>query len=139
MSEIRLVRDYPHPPEKVWRVLTTPEHMAKLGMRPEGFAPVVGTKFRFVGERNPGWRGYVDVEVLEATPTSRLRYRWDDDGKGRPTEVQYTIEAQAGGTRVTLVHSGFTGIGGFVFRTFVMGPGLRGLMDTRLPAALAGA
>jgi uncharacterized protein YndB with AHSA1/START domain len=24
MAEIRIVRDYPHPPEKVWRALTDP-------------------------------------------------------------------------------------------------------------------
>ena len=137
MSEIRLVRDYPHPPEKVWRVLTTPELMAKLGMRPEGFSPVVGTAFKFMGMPNPGWRGYVDVEVLEATPTTRLRYRWDDDGYSRPTEVSYTLEPRGGGTRITLVHSGFQGFGGFVFKTLMMGPGLRSMLDKRLPKALA--
>ena len=46
MSDLRLVRDYPHPPAKIWRVLTEPPLMALLGMRPEGYAPVVGTRFR---------------------------------------------------------------------------------------------
>ena len=39
--------------------------MAKLGMRPEAFAPGGGTKFKFHGKPNPGWRGFIDVEVLE--------------------------------------------------------------------------
>jgi uncharacterized protein YndB with AHSA1/START domain len=38
MSDIRIVRDYPHPPAKVWRALTDPALMALWGMRPEGFA-----------------------------------------------------------------------------------------------------
>jgi uncharacterized protein YndB with AHSA1/START domain len=43
MSEIRIVRDYPYPPEKVWRALTDPALIPLwtsigAGGRPEGFA-----------------------------------------------------------------------------------------------------
>jgi uncharacterized protein YndB with AHSA1/START domain len=123
ISDIRIVREYPHPPAKVWRVLTEPALMALLGMRPEGYAPVAGTRFRLVGKANPGWRGFVECEVLEAREPSVLRYRWDDDGKGRPTEVAYRLEPHAGGTRLTVEHTGFIGIGGILFTKLVMGPG----------------
>ena len=109
MSDLRIVRDYPHPPAKVWRVLTEPPLMALLGMRPEGYAPVVGTKFRLVGKPNPGWRGFVECEVLEAREPSVLVYRWDDDGKNPPTQVRYTLEPHAGGTRLTVEHTGLQG------------------------------
>ena len=125
MSDIRIVREYPHPPSKVWRVLTEPPLMALLGMRPEGYAPVAGTRFRLVGKPNRAWRGFVECEVLEAREPSLLRYAWDDDGKGRPTEVAYTLEPHAGGTRLTVVHTGFIGIGGILFTKLVMGPGWR--------------
>lgn len=138
MSRIRMVRDYPHPPAKVWRVLTEPPLMARLGMRPEGYAPVAGTCFRLVGKPNPGWRGFVECEVLEAREPSILRYRWDDDGKKPPTEVRYTLEPHAGGTRLTLDHTGFTGLGGFVFTKMIMGPGWRKTLGSSLPAVLAG-
>jgi uncharacterized protein YndB with AHSA1/START domain len=130
MSDIRIVRDYPHPPARVWRVLTEPPLMARLGMRPEGYAPVAGTRFRLVGKANAAWRGFVECEVLEARAPSLLRYSWDDDGKGRPTHVAYTLEPHAGGTRLTLEHTGFIGIGGILFTKLVMGPGWRKTLGT---------
>lgn len=136
MSAIRIVREYPHPPAKVWRVLTEPPLMARLGMRPEGYAPVAGTRFRLVGKPNPAWRGFVECEVLEAREPSVLRYSWDDDGK-RTTFVTYTLEPRAGGTRLTLEHTGFTGVGGFLFTKLVMGPGWKKTLGTSLPAVLA--
>ena len=60
MSEFRVVRHYPHPVEVVWRALTDPDLVPRWtstgrGGRPEGFAPVVGTRFRFVAKpANPG-------------------------------------------------------------------------------------
>ena len=130
MSDLRLVRDYPHPPAKIWRVLTEPPLMALLGMRPEGYAPVVGTRFRLVGKANPGWRGFVECEVLEAREPSVLVYRWDDDGKNPPTQVRYTLERHAGGTRVTVDHTGFRGVSGFLFTRLIMGPGWRKTLGT---------
>ena len=137
MSDLRIVRDYPHPPSKVWRVLTEPALMALLGMRPEGYSPVVGTRFRLVGKPNPGWRGFVECEVLEAREPSVLRYAWDDDGKGKPTHVAYRIEPHAGGTRLTVEHTGFAGVSGLLFTKLIMGPGWRKTLGTFLPAVLA--
>jgi uncharacterized protein YndB with AHSA1/START domain len=118
MSGFRIVRDYPHPLTKVWRVLTDPELVPRWtstgrGGRPEGFAPVVGTKFRFVAKPVPGWRGIVDCEVLEVDEPRFLRYTWLGDEKGKPSYVSYRLDPTAGGTRLTLEHTGFTGVGGF--------------------------
>jgi uncharacterized protein YndB with AHSA1/START domain len=74
MSDIRIVRDYPHPPSKVWRVLTDPALIALWMMRPEGFAPIVGTKFKLVAKPQPGWRGFVECEVTEVLAPSVLSY-----------------------------------------------------------------
>ena len=100
MTDIRIVRDYPHPPAKVWRALTDPALMALWGMRPEGFAPVVGTRFKLVAKPQPGWRGFVECEVLEAREPSILRCSWlgEDDPttffyRGRP----YQVTAENGG------------------------------------------
>jgi len=43
------------------------------GGRPEGFAPVAGTKFRLLARPKPGWSGVVDCEVLEVSEPSLLR------------------------------------------------------------------
>lgn len=137
MSDIRLVREYLHPPATVWRALTEPLLMARWGMRPEGYAPVVGTRFRLVGKANPGWRGYVECEVLEVHGGTMLRYAWDDDGKGAPTRLTYRLEPYAGGTRLTVEHTGFRGVRGFVFAKLIMTPGWGKVLGTALPALLA--
>jgi uncharacterized protein YndB with AHSA1/START domain len=117
MSEFRIVRDYPHPIAKVWRALTDPELVPRWtstgrGGRPEGFAPVVGTKFRFVAKPVAGWRGIVDCEVLEVEEPCLLRYTWVGDEGAKPSYVTYRLEPHGGGTRLTFEHTGFTGIGG---------------------------
>ena len=79
------------------------------GGRPEGFAPVAGTKFRLLAKPKPGWSGIVDCEVLEVDEPSLLRYSWTGDEGGHVTEVVYRLEPHAGGTRFTYDHTGFTG------------------------------
>jgi uncharacterized protein YndB with AHSA1/START domain len=121
MSDIRIVRDYPHPPTKVWRALTDPALIplwtsTGQGARPEGFSTTVGTRFRFVAKPQPGWRGIVDCEILEAREPSLLRYSWVGDENGDATYVTYRLEPHAGGTRFTYEHTGFTGIGGFLMK-----------------------
>lgn len=137
MSDIRVVRDYPHPPAKVWRALTDPALIALWSMRPEGFAPVVGTRFRLVAKPQPGWRGYVDCEVLEAKKPFVLSYSWVGDDDGTTTRVTYTLEPHAGGTRLTFEHVGFTGIGGFMLAKLMLGPGWRKMLSKLIPAVLA--
>jgi uncharacterized protein YndB with AHSA1/START domain len=136
MSDIRIVRDYPHPPAKVWRALTDPALIALWAMRPEGFAAVVGTKFRFVAKPQPGWRGFVDCEVLEAREPAVLRYSWVGDESGRRLEVTYTLAPYGGGTRLTLVHQGFTGVGGFILAKLMMTPGWKKMLNVLIPAVL---
>ena len=133
MSDIRIVRDYPHPPAKVWRALTDPALMALWGMRPEGFSPVVGTRFKLVAKPNPGWRGFVECEVLEVREASVLRYSWVGDENGKPTYLAYMLEPHAGGTRLTLEHTGFTGVGGFLLAKLMMTPGWKKMLGTALP------
>jgi uncharacterized protein YndB with AHSA1/START domain len=136
MSDIRIVRDYPHPPSKVWRVLTVPELMALWGMRPEGFAPVSGNRFKYVAKPQPGWRGFVECEVLEVREPSVLRMSWVGDDSGKATFVTYRLEPHAGGTRLTFEHTGFSGLGGFMLTKLMMGPGWRKMLAARVPAVL---
>jgi uncharacterized protein YndB with AHSA1/START domain len=137
MTEIRVVRDYRHAPAKVWRALTDPALMALWGMRPEGFAPEPGTRFRLVGAANRAWRGWVECAVLEVVVRQKLRFSWDDDGRGKTTYVTYSIEPHAGGTRLVFEHTGFTGIGGFVYAKALMTPGMKKVLGRTLPAVFA--
>jgi uncharacterized protein YndB with AHSA1/START domain len=141
MSEIRIVRDYPYPVRLVWRALTDPGLIPRwtatgAGGRPEGFAAVPGTRFRFVARPRPGWNGIVNCEVLEADEPALLRYTWTDDGGGETAEVTYRLEPHGGGTRFTYEHTGFTGIGG-LFMARLLGRVRRKMLTVGLPAVLA--
>jgi uncharacterized protein YndB with AHSA1/START domain len=138
MTDIHIVRDYPHPPAKVWRAVTDPELIplwtaTGLGARPVGFVPVPGTRFQLAAKPVPGWRGIIDCEVLEVREPSLLRYSWTDDGT--TTYVSYRIEARDGGTRFTYDHTGFTGVGGFILAK-LLGSVRRKMLTTGLPAVL---
>jgi uncharacterized protein YndB with AHSA1/START domain len=139
-SRIHLVETYPHPRAKVWRAVTEPAVMKKWLMRPEGFEPKVGNKFKFVDDGpHKGWRGFVECEVLEVEHERRIRFTWEGD-PGKVQVVTFTLEDANGGkgTRLTLDHEGFKGIGGFVLAKFIMGPGWKGMMKRRILAALDG-
>jgi uncharacterized protein YndB with AHSA1/START domain len=75
---------------------------------------VAGTRFQFVANPVPGWRGIVDCEVLQVQEPSLLRFSWSGEEGGKPTCVTYHIEPHDGGTRFTYDHTGFTGLGGFL-------------------------
>jgi uncharacterized protein YndB with AHSA1/START domain len=136
MTSIRVVRDYPHPPWKVWRALTDPELIARWGMRPEGFAPIVGTRFRFVAKPNARWRGFVECEVLEVSEPSVLSYSWIGDESGERTTVRFVLEPSDRGTRLTFEHTGFRGVRGFLFAKLMMGPGWTKMLTTSIPAVV---
>ena len=141
MSEIRIVRDYAYPVTRVWRALTDSDLVplwtaTGAGGRPEGFAPVPGTRFRFVAKPKPGWNGIVNCEVIETREPTLLRYTWTDGGGGDTTVVTYRLEPAGDGTRFTYEHTGFTGVGG-LFMARMLGRIRRTMLTAGLPAVLA--
>jgi uncharacterized protein YndB with AHSA1/START domain len=143
MSEIRIVRDYRHPAEKVWHALTDPALIplwtsTGAGGRPEGFVPVAGTKFRFIAKPKPHWNGIVDCEVLQVDEPRLLRYSWaDGNGGGDVTQVAYRLEPRPDDTRLTYQHTGFTGLSG-LFMSTLLGRVRTKMLDEGLPTVLAG-
>ena len=140
MAEIRIVRDYPQPPQTVWRALTDPTLIPRwtttgAGGRPEGFATTVGAKFRYVAKPRLGWSGIVECEVLESDEPTMLRYSWADPGGGVVTEVAYRLEARGNGTRFTFEHTGFSGVGG-LFMATLLGRVRAKMLTIGLPAVL---
>ncbi len=140
MARIRIVRDYPYPPDTVWHAVTDPELVARWtvtgqGGRPVGFTPIVGSRFQFVAKPVPGWRGIVDCEILEVDEPRALRYTWRGEENGKPTFVSYRIEPRLGGTRFTFEHNGFTGVGGF-FMAKLLGVVRRKMLNVGLSAVL---
>jgi uncharacterized protein YndB with AHSA1/START domain len=139
-SDIHIARDYPHPPEKIWRLLTDPSLIplwtsTGKGGRPVGFAPVVGTRFKFVARPMPGWNGVVDCEVVEVREPFLLRYTWLGGEEDDLTTVTNLLEPYDGRTRFTWEHTGFTGIGGFLVSR-VLNRVRTKMLDVGFPAVL---
>jgi uncharacterized protein YndB with AHSA1/START domain len=136
MSDIHIVREYPHPRHKVWRALTDPDLIRRWLMRPEGFAPVVGNHFKLLAKAQPGWRGFVECEVLEVRENERLRYSWVGNDGQSPMEVTFVLEEVPSGTRLTFLHTGFTGFGGFLLAKLMLGPGWGKMFRKLMPNVL---
>jgi uncharacterized protein YndB with AHSA1/START domain len=134
--DILLESFYPHDPARVWRALTDPDAMADWLMPTEGFAPIVGTKFRFRTRPQPGWDGLVDCEVLTVDEPRRLVYSWIGTKQKHGTIVTWTLLPEEGGTRLRLEHTGFRGVGGF-FLQWMLGSGWKKMLKTSFPEVLS--
>jgi len=103
---VRLVENFPHPPEKVWRALTDPEAL-RVWLMDNDFEPRVGKKNILRGRRGfPGWRGWNECEVLEIEPQQRMVWSWTSNQDDPPGRVEFRLEQVEGGTRLTLSHTG---------------------------------
>ena len=102
-------RQMAHPPEKIWRALTTSHLIAEWLMQYD-FAPVEGHRFTFRATPLPGWSGVTNCVVLEIDPPRLLSYSWGDgteSDSGLKTVVTWTLTANGQGTHVRMEQSGF--------------------------------
>ncbi len=95
--QLRFVRRFPHPPEKVFRAITQPEHLSTwfptdvIGER----AP--GAPLRFVfrdGEGPP-----MDGKLVSYEPPRLVEYLWGDD-----ETLRFEVEPDGGGAVLTFVN-----------------------------------
>jgi uncharacterized protein YndB with AHSA1/START domain len=96
---VTVEREFAHPAERIWRALTQP-HLIAEWLMANDFVPEVGHRFGFKAE----W-GDLDCEVLEIEPERSLAYRWA--GLGLDSVVTWTLTPMDGGTRLTMVQTGF--------------------------------
>jgi len=129
---LKFEQTYPHPPAKVWRVLTTREHIARWLMESD-FEPRVGHKFQFRAKPVGGWDGIVNCEVLELVPDRRLVITWTSNVID--TKVSFLLEPAGAGTRLTLLHTGFKGMKG-VMTSFILGMGWKGKVLKGIPVLI---
>jgi len=98
-------REFPYPPEKLWRALTQP-HLIREWLMKADFKPVRGHRFDFRAD----W-GDVDCEVLEVEPNKTLSYTWnvvrDDPAGDLKSVVTWTLRATSNGTLLRMEQSGF--------------------------------
>jgi uncharacterized protein YndB with AHSA1/START domain len=99
-------REFPHPPEKLWRALTHP-HLIEEWLMKNDFKPAVGHHFNLRGE----WGGVLDCEVLAIEPNKTLSYTWnfthDDAAFDLKSVVTFTLTPTNAGTHLRMEQSGF--------------------------------
>jgi uncharacterized protein YndB with AHSA1/START domain len=99
-----LEKDFPHPPEKVWRALTESALIEQWLMKND-FEPVPGRAFQLRMDPVPNWDGVVDCKVVTVDPGKTLAYTWGT--LGLESVVTFTLTPTATGTRVHMAQSGF--------------------------------
>jgi uncharacterized protein YndB with AHSA1/START domain len=99
-------REFPYPPEKLWRALTQP-HLIEEWLMKNDFRPVVGHSFNLRGD----WGGVLDCEVLAVEPNRTLSYTWnfthDDAAYNLRSVVTFTLTPTDTGTHLRMEQSGF--------------------------------
>jgi len=99
--------------EEVWEYLTKPELIAKWLM-PNNFKLEEGHEFTFTTNPIPqlGLSGTFYCKVIEIVPIQKLVYSWQGGvSKTNPTLetiVEWTLESKGEGTKLNLIHTGFT-------------------------------
>jgi len=93
--QLRFTRKLPHPPEKVWRAITEPEHLEHWfpttieGERAVG-APL---RFAFRSGKLPSFEG----EMIAYDPPSALEFKWGEDA------LRLEVRPDDDGTVLTLL------------------------------------
>src|SRR3978361_762210 len=95
-------KEFPYPPEKVWRALTEGT-LIKEWLMDNDFQPVVGAQFNFRATPMPNWNGLIDGEVLIVEPNKKLSYTWSSLGLN--SVVVWTLTATKEGTLVRMEQS----------------------------------
>jgi uncharacterized protein YndB with AHSA1/START domain len=136
--DIRLEWVYPHPAEKVWECLTTPE-LIKQWLMENDFRLAKGHKFQFRAKPMRGWSGVVDCEVLEIIEHKKLSYTWVSGPKPGDnkinTVVTWHLVPEGSGTRLILEHTGFRGFNAWMV-SFILGSGWKGKIAQSFAAVL---
>ncbi len=102
MTDTRSVvieREFPFPPDKIWRALTQPQLIEEWLMKND-FTPVVNHRFNFRAD----W-GSVDCEVRTVEPNRTLAYTWG--AYGLESVVTWTLTPTSAGTHLRMEQSGF--------------------------------
>ena len=97
-------KEFPHPPEKVWRALTESSLIEQWLMKND-FQPVAGHSFSLRMDPVPNWNGVIDCQVLAVEPFKALSYTWGT--LGTETVVMFTLTPTSAGTHVRVEQSGF--------------------------------
>lgn len=98
--------DLAHPPARVWRALTEPDLLAQWLLPVVGLRLEQGARFTFNADPVGGWDGVVHARIGTIDPQRELSFDWVVGDMS--TVATFTLTATPSGTRLSVVHSGFT-------------------------------
>ena len=101
-------REFPFPPEKLWRALTQP-HLIEEWLMKNDFEPVVGRRFNLRNTPRPDVNIVLECQVLAVEPNKTLSYTWnfDDAASGLTSVVTFTLTPTRLGTHLRMEQTGF--------------------------------
>ena len=97
-------REFPHPPEKVWRALSESALIEQWLMKND-FQPVAGRAFTLRADPVPNWNGIIDCQIRAVEPCETLSYTWST--MGHESVVTFTLAPTEAGTHLRMEQSGF--------------------------------
>lgn len=109
MTELRIRRRIPAPPDRVWRALTDADELIAW-FWPDSWRTVgdidlvVGGRYRIA---SPVSGMAITGEYVALQPPHRLVQTWRWDGEERETLVTTTLDEDGDGTVLTIVHERF--------------------------------
>jgi uncharacterized protein YndB with AHSA1/START domain len=104
--DISMEELFPVPIDRVWHDLPDPDMIERWLMRPDGYEAKVGARFTLREVMRADCRGEVECEVLELSPPNRIVWSWRGAADPATTRLVIDLEADEGGTRLTLRHTG---------------------------------
>ena len=96
--QLRFVRRLRHAPERVWRALTEPEHLAAWFPAEMQGERAAGAQLRFVHRDGRG--PTVDGEMITYDPPSVLEFRW-----GADETLRFEVRPDGDGSLLTFVNT----------------------------------
>ena len=97
-------REFPFPPEKIWRALTQP-HLIADWLMTNDFAPLVGHRFNLRRSPRPDVNIVVDCQVLVVEPNKTLSYTWS--AFDLESVVTWSLTPKGTGTLLRMEQAGF--------------------------------
>jgi uncharacterized protein YndB with AHSA1/START domain len=96
--QLRFTRVLPHRPEKVWRALTEPEHLAAWFPTDIEGERANGAALRFVFRNGEG--AAVEGKMIRYDPPSLLEFQWGGD-----ETLRFDLQPEGDGTVLTFVNT----------------------------------
>jgi uncharacterized protein YndB with AHSA1/START domain len=107
--DLTFTEHFKAPVQNVWLAITD-RRMLALWLMENDFEPRLGARFALRrADPMSGWRGWVECEVIELEPPTRMVWSWSDGaGVEMTSRVIFELQEEGTGTRLTLRHIGDT-------------------------------